>query len=580
MFERKLLAGVLFSLALFCTGCPNSKTVVKKVEPQTPPPAGAPASTKKPPKMNGVFYALPQTVLKLDVPITRKDLEPGKYAEFAGFFFPGEEAVEKKDIKFSIGKPAFDSRGEPDPEEIYLVNIQGGLFETKTLLMEYTPEGVLSKAQAESKDETLEFVTGSIKTATSILAPLLLGVPADAPPPPAPKLTFSCTAADFSTQADKDFFNSLTDISEKTFFCLLDDTERAFYRGLSVAQRVFYRLLDKRERSFYQGLATPAARERFQEAKKVYDKIQTLVRQREGLVVKSPDTALPPDTLKTMLKEMDDAILTYKKTYFLGTVTPTTETLGTFEFTPDKNHVLWNYNVMQFSPTRGVCMWNKGNGVLRQQKLFVPKVCPGGGHNCDDGLKAEAACTDYDLVTLSVGLGKDGLNGGQMSKTVSDARLDDSGERGFYYRVPAAALVRLVRTKSAPPPAPAPAPEPEELGRSVLTVAQGGTTVSLPATTKGRRSSYTLALFDSTGALKNFVMASDAAVQQKILTDAEGTADAINKARAGRAKEQAAEEEANDPLTKKKRELEELKTQNAINEEKKKLEQSGMTPPR
>lgn len=174
MFERKLLASALFSLALFCTGCPHSKTVVKKVEPQTLPVAGAAAKSTKAPKMNGVFYALPQTVLKLDVPITRKDLEPGKYAEFAGFFFPGEEAVEKKDIKFSIGKPAFDSRGEPDPDEIYLVNIQGGIFETKTLMMEYTPEGVLSKAQAESKDETLEFVTSGIKTATSIFSSFLI----------------------------------------------------------------------------------------------------------------------------------------------------------------------------------------------------------------------------------------------------------------------------------------------------------------------------------------------------------------------------------------------------------------------
>src|SRR5207302_1303823 len=58
--------------------------------------------------------------------------------------------------------------GEPDPEESYVVKIKGGYFENKSLLMEYTPTGILSKGEAESKDESLEFTLKAIKIATSI----------------------------------------------------------------------------------------------------------------------------------------------------------------------------------------------------------------------------------------------------------------------------------------------------------------------------------------------------------------------------------------------------------------------------
>ena len=101
---------------------------------------------------------------------------------------PGLGKTPKEGKYYGLDDPKFSTRGEPDPEQTFMVNIRGGRFETKTLMLEVTEDGIIAKAEAESKNEAIDFVTAGLKTAVSIAAPIIpfagLPITADANPNP------------------------------------------------------------------------------------------------------------------------------------------------------------------------------------------------------------------------------------------------------------------------------------------------------------------------------------------------------------------------------------------------------------
>lgn len=101
----------------------------------------------------------------------------------------------------------------------------------------------------------------------------------------------------------------------------------------------------------------------------------------------------------------------------------------------------------------------------------------------------------------------------------------------------------------------------EKIALGEMQIAQLGVTASVPASSAGRSNSTEIALDPATGAMKNFKVSSTALIDKSILDDA------------GKAANSAID--AADPLNRKKRELEELKTENQINDEKKKLTNSN-----
>src|SRR5262249_14352721 len=150
------LALLFLLIVLLNTACFESKTVVTRVRPAA---AG--------PEMNGIFFALPRTVVKVDLPVVREVKKAGQFSKLSPFFFSGEAFVLGKNEKikstelepkldkapkegkyYSLDDPKFSTRGEPDPEQTFMVNIRGGRFETKTLMLEVTEEGIIARAEA------------------------------------------------------------------------------------------------------------------------------------------------------------------------------------------------------------------------------------------------------------------------------------------------------------------------------------------------------------------------------------------------------------------------------------------------
>ncbi|HEV2861014.1 MAG TPA: DUF4831 family protein [Pyrinomonadaceae bacterium] len=167
---------MLFALSLLSSACFKSKTKVFKLRTKELERLDSSERAKllqEFRKRDGALYRLPRTVVIATVPVKKTTKEPGAFEKFAPCFFSKGEADDRttsKAVDFALQRVTFGSTGEPDPDETYVVLTRGGFFESKTLLMDYTPDLRLKKGEAESKNEALEFIGKAAKTGIGIAA--------------------------------------------------------------------------------------------------------------------------------------------------------------------------------------------------------------------------------------------------------------------------------------------------------------------------------------------------------------------------------------------------------------------------
>jgi hypothetical protein len=562
---RATLLLCLLAAVLPTAGCFESKVVTSKVNP--------PASPKHPETMNGVFYALPRTVIKTDVPVVRTEKKPGEFAEFAPCFFPNDDPIESPSKTFSIkaDQVKFDTTFVPDAGEVYMIKTTGGMFETRNLELTLTESGVFVKGTADVTNESIDIVTGTVKTGVGLIAKAstagLLGLTDELPE--------DVAAAAFRKQRA-----TCQETLVRKAEALRGDAAKAGVRNAAELngraanyKKTAGELQDGPSKSpnpTSQPSPTPTPTpgtavtpgptvssptgpcssasnadtcEKFRRALDLYKQITILQERRGGaLDLSSLNATVPADSLKLVLAELDAAIKGLKEGGFLGTEEKLTWN-ASFRVNPKDlaaGNIYYERPLMKLSKEDGVC------AVLVNQGVQV-----------DPRFKAGGSCKAGKEVRLKTALGEDGEGGPDAGALMADkikaAQFRQSGDRGFYYRVPGRAIAFLVQEGDA-------AGQEVELGRAPLSIAQYGQVVSLPASTGGRKTKYTLELFESSGGLKNFVMGSSALVQQKNvsdLTDAVGTA---IEAKGERNKAKAPADE-----------LQQLERQRKILEEKKKI---------
>lgn len=400
-----------------------------------------------------------------------------------------------------------------------MIQTQGGMFETRNLEVDLTESGVLVKATGESTNETIDIVTGTIKTAVGLaakasnLAMLSSGVEVASFEKKLPFEQRQCW-----NRLEEPFAISVRraqlkiDSSGKP---PLDDSERE--RRLE--EEIDKDLLSKRS-SFIQ-------------AQNAFEQIAALELQRNDLF---HGTNIPPDTLKLMIDELDKRIASSRGEFFFGTK----ETLTwnpTFRLNPTPASK--SVDLFTFSKAKGVC------------EILANKPPHNQGVSFDARFRLEGVCSDASTVSLAIQEGENGEGGPdsntQFAQIVSGSKLKSDGARGFYYRIPGRAVAFLKKADT-------------ELARAPLSIAQFGEVVSLPASTGGRRTKYTLALYEASGGLKNFVMGSDALIKQKNIDDIAGGAQTAIEAKGERKKAKAPADE-----------LQQLERQRKILEERKKI---------
>jgi hypothetical protein len=476
--------------------------------------------------MNGVFYALPRTVVKVDVPIVRTNEQPGALALYTPCFLPGTNFVMRKASGFAVDKAnvKFDTLFVPDTDEIYMIKTKGGMLETRNLEMSLTESGVLIKASADVTNDTIDIVTGTVKTGASLLAkalPIFLasGVGLDAEQTKCRNLVVEGWEQELKLQPG-------------TFF----DQNGAVNEGaLSANKKIPAALKDVQQ--FIGG---------YQKAQEISDQIEALEARRTEVIGTQASTApaVRAETLKLVLDEIDKTLTDLKETYFLGSESKIAWN-GSFRLNPAANKL--TIDLLTLSEDYGICQILVNQGVRLDPRFQIKKECPAA--SCKPHELQPVTCTG-DTVKLEMAIGEDGeggAGGNLFANTVKRAQLSQSGNRGFYYRIPGRAIAFLKQGAA-------------ELGRAPLSIAQFGEVVSLPASTGGRRTKYALELYEASGGLKNFSLGSSALIQQKNIDDLAGAASTLIEAKGERNKAKAPADE-----------LQQLERQRKILEEKKKI---------
>jgi hypothetical protein len=139
----------------------------------------------------GVFYALPRTVILVDLPVTRVDKTPSLMMKEA----KGNQTdldVLKKDATshlglsesdltidaktfFRTGDATIGVRSEADPAAIYYVELSGGFFKNRNFSLQVSEGGLISGADSSVEDRTIQFVVKTLEVTAAVAGKALVG---------------------------------------------------------------------------------------------------------------------------------------------------------------------------------------------------------------------------------------------------------------------------------------------------------------------------------------------------------------------------------------------------------------------
>lgn len=442
---------------LMVTGCAKIK-----VEPVPATPTGAPQ------QMDGFFYALPRTVVKVTLPVERTARTAAPFRVYLPLFFPrkfeAEEFVAKSEVKFAVKKPAFATAGEPDPGKVFFVKITGAAPVDRTAFVEHNEQGSVTGVEAQADNLTTDILLGTLSAATGIATRTAFGQGRE--------LEADCK----SPQGD--------DIVRcKIKSSLLDD---------EVKQVLMERfdLLPAEKRKPLTEAAT-IGNPSLDQALKAFKSIADLEGARLEYLKGGKQA-----TLEVHLRELEKSIDTEISYYFTGSESKETWT-GNFEVraasvgdTPD---------LLRIDSAAGICVLGDLRGQDAPKSKFVQKDCT-------------AAAGDLAELRFTIDPAD------QIFTRVS-ANFTQTGDRSFRYAIPAMTKIQLYTGAKV-------------TGETWQQMAQFGGLASLPASSGVRSLNYSLKFFEATGALKSFKLASKSAIQRSIIDAGSTSANALIDAKA------------------------------------------------
>lgn len=171
---QRLLIVIIF----FLIGC-GTKVVVQHVK-------------DKPITKDGVYYALPKSVVIVKMPIKRITKTKGdqaqciKYLDRVGFTEGEVKAIKDQDkkfdelpegprefVSFELGKPEISTIGVPDTDNIYLVEVDGGFLKKQNTLLKLTETGLITNFDITVTDQSLDLAIKTLEVGASIVSKVL-----------------------------------------------------------------------------------------------------------------------------------------------------------------------------------------------------------------------------------------------------------------------------------------------------------------------------------------------------------------------------------------------------------------------
>lgn len=237
-----------------------------------------------------------------------------------------------------------------------------------------------------------------------------------------------------------------------------------------------------------------------QAAKKIADNIGDLEMSLKDLITTGGNVV---EGREAMITELKAEIERLRARYFFGTVTKK-EWTGKFVAQPPARTdgqppAPFETELFQYSADGGICSVGSGQLVI-------------------DPPRETSGCTPDHGMWLVVE-----PDPRQLFQAV-DGQYDEGGERGFRYRIPAAARALLVSAKLDKS-------DSDTLVYKDVLVAQLGAVASLPASTGGRKTKFAFDVYPS-GSPKNFQVSSDAALTKDQMTSLTGAAGDVLEKRA------------------------------------------------
>ena len=479
---------VCLTLLLGISGC--GKVVVK-------PFNGTEAAPDVP---GGVIYALPKTVVRVQLKVDKVTRTAAPFAAYAPIFAPNLSPVcadvdctgEHK-VSYSIEDGAtFAPYGEPDPENVFVVEYSGSGAIDQNLTMTWNDSGLLSSATATVTNRTVDVITSTASLVGTLVAKTAFAGGPITKAKPVP----TCEEIVGYKTYDANDAKVLAGIGGDTSKAQPADADPSIQTLLMTN----YCNMDPKDRNKIQYDSKS-----FRAAATVYlDRIYPLIKS-EGDILDNSTSALEP---ASFLSRLDTEVTSRLTPLFIGTKT-TTIWNGTLDYRGiTKASVLpLHVPLLTITADQGLQIAKNGGtdiAVIPVDMVDIPKK-----FKSPSDAAPQTFYLDVDFAFPPAQ---------QLFKRVKD---DSSGERSFRYRVPA--QIRATLTDGT-----------DTCAGSSFAVAQLGTILSLPASRHSKTLTYTLGFVESTGALKTFTLGTtgglDAATISTYGTSAGGVLDARNAA--------------------------------------------------
>lgn len=472
----------------------------------------------------GIVYALPKTIVRLDLKVDHVTYEEGKYAEFKKIFAPDADDLCKEK---SEGRPCpayvvqdtatIATYGRPDPDNLYMVNfLTGGFLTDQTMTMSWAENGLVSGTAASVTNRSIDVAISTIKLAASVGTKAVTGgagfTPATVKGAGLLLARRRPNTCDFDPAVKGRLQQTPLPNDDWVIGVLIDKTKG------SVTDAVIanYCSLSNAERSRF------TDRKRLESAASFYtNKIGDLAANRDSLLAGTQAVLDIVATLGRLESQIDKNI----NAAFVGTKKTKTWNVSA-DVRTDKLRLGTDIEVLRWDPAFGACLGNDVEQVPASADL-PESFNDSTNFRCNAGKPATGGLRTALLkVALSPAAAE------QVFTRVKD--VVDGSDRSFRYRIPAQVLGTLTS-------------DTKPLAASQFSVAQFGTVISLPAKRSTKALTYDLGFIEATGALKSFKLvtsgAADSSGSIDALSGAAGTVlDARSAARA--AKSESAQNEA------------------------------------